>query len=49
MGYDMFGDWEPDCETCAYDGTGIECEVRTMGIDSNRQCHSWMEKFDPPV
>jgi hypothetical protein len=49
MGYDEFGDWEPDCNSCAYDGTGITCELRTMGTFSTRECHSTLECFDPPV
>ena len=48
MGTTVWGEWEPDCDSCAYEGTGIECEVRTMGIDTSLQCHSMCEKFDPP-
>lgn len=49
MGFDEFGDWEPDCKTCSYYDMGIDCEVRTIGAFSTRECHSMLEKFDPPV
>ncbi len=34
MGTTAWGEWEPDCDSCSYQGTGIDCEVRTMGDTS---------------